>query len=128
MKQQLARVDDGSNSTTPAAGVESLVLSRSSWSLLAWWVIGDHDVTAGRLLDELAQLEQVIQDALGHVGLLQFVLQLCHLILHLIELLHFLSNALFFDLSLLLLGYDLALGPSAFGADLEEIDAAAMRL
>jgi hypothetical protein len=46
----------------------------------------------------------------------------------LLELLHLLSNAFFFDLSLLLLGSDLALGPSAFGADLEEIDAAAMRL
>ena len=41
---------------------------------------------------------------------------------------HLLSNAFFFDLGLLLLSLDLALGSSAFGADLEEIDAAAMRL
>ena len=127
MNQQLARVDDGSSSSTPAAGVESLVLPGSSWSLLAWWVIGDHDVTAGRLLDELAQLEQVIQDALGHVGLLQFVLHIHQLVLHLVKLLHLLSDALFFDLGFLLLSYDFALGPSAFGADLKEIHATAMR-
>ena len=128
MKQKLARVDDGSNSTTPAAGVESLVFPGSSWSLLAWRIIGDHDITAGWLLKELTLRDQVIKDILGLCILLYLLLHLHHLLLHLLELLHLLSDAFFFDLGLLLLGSDLALGPSAFGADLEEIDAAAMRL
>ena len=128
MKQQLARVDDGSSSTTPAAGVESLVLSWSSWPLLAWWIIGDHNITARWLLKELTLSNQVIKDILGLRILLYLLLHLHHLLLHILELLHLLSNAFFFDLGLLLLGSDLALGPSAFGADLEEIDAAAMRL
>jgi hypothetical protein len=128
LQQQLARVDDGSNSTTPAAGVESLVFPGSSWALLAWWIISNYNITARWLLNQLALGNQVIEDVLGLLILLQLLLHLHHLILHLVELLHLISNALFFDLGLLLLGSDLALGPSAFGADLEEIDAATMRL
>ena len=117
-----------SSSTTPAAGVESLVLSGSSWPLFAWWIIGNHDITAGWLLKELTLRDQVIKDILGLSILLYLLLHLHHLLLHVLELLHLLSNAFFFDLGLLLLGSDLTFGSSAFGADLEEIDAAAMRL
>ena len=107
---------NSSSSTTPDAGVESLVLPGSSWPLLAWRIIGNHDITAGWLLVKLALCDQVIEDILGLRILLQLLLHLHHLLLHILELLHLLSDAFFFDLGLLLLGSDLALGPSAFCA------------
>ena len=58
--------------------------------------------------------------------LLQLLLHGHHLLLHLVELLHLLIDGQLLDLGLLLLGLDLSRGPSALGADLEEVHAAAM--
>ena len=64
LRKQLARVANDFSSTTPAAGVESLILPGSSWPLLAWRIIGNDDITAGWLLHELALRDQAIQDIL----------------------------------------------------------------
>ena len=55
-------------------------------------------------------------------------LHLHHLKLHPLELSQLLLNGHLFDVGLLLLGIDFALGSSAFRADLEEIGAGAAAL
>ena len=72
--------------------------------------------------------QEPIKFSLGDGALVQLPLHGLELLLHIRELLHLIIDALLFDDCFFLLGFDLALGPSAFGADLEEIDAAAVAL
>ena len=94
---------------------------------LARRIFADHDITAGGLLEEFARRDQVIQDALGHFGILHLVLQGHYLVLHLVELCHLQDDGIIFDLLLELLSLDLSLGAPSLGADLEHVGPATVR-
>ena len=120
-RQPLPRFVDRSCSIRPAAGIVSILNSscRSTSAALAGWIVGEHDVTAGRLLNQLALRDQVIEDILCCSGLLQLSLHRIYRVLHLIELQHLLHDGLGFDALFLLLLLDLALCSTPFASNLK---------